>query len=303
MTPLRLKYIEVFQALMETGSTHGAAEALHTTQPSVSKALAALERQLGFPLFLRTPTGMKPTADANKLMTEANRITEDVFNFQRLARELHEGRAHHITVQASPTLTTTILTRAVAIYKQRWQEGRISLQAVREQEAASAVRNSATDVGIVLSCPTDDYGPVKRLRSEPMVCVMPVGHRLSSLEVIEPQSLSDELLVGYRHNLELRKQVDRAFAEARVEPQFGALANYTAVICGIVEQGYGLAVVDPFSILQGQYPRLLSRPFKPECMTHVDLILSERNPLSLQAARFVEIVQECLGECVGSRLP
>ncbi|WP_034295844.1 LysR family transcriptional regulator [Herbaspirillum sp. RV1423] len=298
MNPFRLKYIEVFQALMETGSTHGAAAALHTTQPSVSKALAAFERQLGFALFLRTGTGLKPTADAYALMADANRVNEEVFNFQKAAGALRDGRSHQLTVQASPTLTSILLPEAVARYKDRWSEGKICLNAGGEHGVANAVRNFAADVGIVLSGPTDTYGHIRRLHSSPMVCVMPVNHPLAALDVVRPPDLAGQKIVGYRHNLALQRMIECAFSEEYVQQDIDVTANYTTTICKIVEQGYGLAIVDPYSVRLGLYPGLLRKPFMPECMVHVDLIVSEQRPASVQAEQFLEIVQECLLETV-----
>ncbi|MDT9646790.1 LysR family transcriptional regulator, partial [Pseudomonas sp. JV245A] len=50
---MRLRHIEIFQAIRQTGSISGAAQLLHVSQPAVTKVLQHAELQLGFPLFLR----------------------------------------------------------------------------------------------------------------------------------------------------------------------------------------------------------------------------------------------------------
>jgi DNA-binding transcriptional LysR family regulator len=52
---VRLRHIEVFQAVYSSGSVTRAAEILNVSQPSVSKVLAHAEQQLGYALFDRLP--------------------------------------------------------------------------------------------------------------------------------------------------------------------------------------------------------------------------------------------------------
>ena len=58
---MRLKHIEVFHAVMQTGSVSAAARLLHVTQPAVSRTLQHAELQLGFPLFERVRGRLTPT--------------------------------------------------------------------------------------------------------------------------------------------------------------------------------------------------------------------------------------------------
>ena len=58
------RHIEVFRALMTAGSVTAAAQALFTSQPTVSRELARLEQLLGMPLFERVRGRLQPTAQA-----------------------------------------------------------------------------------------------------------------------------------------------------------------------------------------------------------------------------------------------
>lgn len=64
---MRLKHIEVFHAVMQTGSVSAAARLLHVTQPAVSRTLQHAELQLGFPLFERVRGRLTPTNEAAAL--------------------------------------------------------------------------------------------------------------------------------------------------------------------------------------------------------------------------------------------
>ncbi|MBK9393341.1 MAG: LysR family transcriptional regulator, partial [Uliginosibacterium sp.] len=74
------RHIEVFRAVMQSGSVTGAAGLLHTSQPTVSRELARLEQVLGFSLFDRVRGRLQPTARALALHDEVTR------SFQGLER-------------------------------------------------------------------------------------------------------------------------------------------------------------------------------------------------------------------------
>jgi DNA-binding transcriptional LysR family regulator len=75
---LELKLLQLFDVLYTTRSVTRAADLLGQSQPTVSIWLAKLRRQLRDPLFVRTPTGMQPTPQADVLISQARDILESL---------------------------------------------------------------------------------------------------------------------------------------------------------------------------------------------------------------------------------
>ena len=72
---MRLRHIEIFQAIRQTGSVSAAAQLLHVSQPAVTKVLQHAELQLGFPLFLRIRGKLQPTPEALALEREVDKVS------------------------------------------------------------------------------------------------------------------------------------------------------------------------------------------------------------------------------------
>ncbi len=72
---MKLRHIEVFQAIRQAGSVSGAAQLLHVSQPAVSKVLQHAEQQLGFPLFLRVRGKLLATPEALELEREVAKLS------------------------------------------------------------------------------------------------------------------------------------------------------------------------------------------------------------------------------------
>lgn len=71
---LRLRNLQMLLSLAETGNMSHSAEALHTTQPGLSKWLKELEEEVGLPLFERHARGLRPTSYGKALIDHARRI-------------------------------------------------------------------------------------------------------------------------------------------------------------------------------------------------------------------------------------
>ena len=75
---MRLRHIEIFEAIRRTGSLTQAAAALHITQPAASKLLASAEAQLGFKLFERVKGRLVATREADILTPGVARLNQDL---------------------------------------------------------------------------------------------------------------------------------------------------------------------------------------------------------------------------------
>ena len=90
---MRLRHIEVFNAVMHTGSVSAAARLINISQPAVSRTLQHAELQLGFALFQRSKGRLTPTSEALALLPHMEKLFGQLEEVQRLADSLRKGRA------------------------------------------------------------------------------------------------------------------------------------------------------------------------------------------------------------------
>jgi DNA-binding transcriptional LysR family regulator len=75
---LNLREIDYFVACVQNDSFSKAAEALFTTQSSVSKVIKAMEEEMGVQLFERQAKGICPTAEAEEMYIYAQAVLENM---------------------------------------------------------------------------------------------------------------------------------------------------------------------------------------------------------------------------------
>ena len=75
---MRLRQIEVFRAVMLTGTVSEAARLLHVSQPVVTRVLQHAEASLGFRLFDRQRGRLQPTPEAQALYGRSEEHTSEL---------------------------------------------------------------------------------------------------------------------------------------------------------------------------------------------------------------------------------
>src|SRR5690606_31186909 len=102
--PMRLRHIEIFEAIRRTGSLTEAAQILHVSQPAASKMLANAEAQLGFKLFERVKGRLRATREAEILAPQVTQLTQNLSSVRRLAASLRYSQRGHLRVGCAPAL-------------------------------------------------------------------------------------------------------------------------------------------------------------------------------------------------------
>jgi len=105
---------EAFYQVMLTGSVTEAARKIGRTQPAVSMTIKALEEQLGFALFERTSTGLKPRVEAQVMFERLQPVIEQLHDIERSMVELAPGYMPRISMIAANNVGTFLMPSRIA---------------------------------------------------------------------------------------------------------------------------------------------------------------------------------------------
>ncbi|MGN6251550.1 MAG: LysR family transcriptional regulator [Marmoricola sp.] len=103
---MELRHLRIFVTTADAGTVSAAAEALHVTQPGLSRQLRQLEHELGVALFDRVGGRLRLSAPGRALLPEARALLERAEAFRTAASFHASGRMERLTVGA-PTVTLT----------------------------------------------------------------------------------------------------------------------------------------------------------------------------------------------------
>lgn len=182
--------IQSFVAVMEAGSLTGAARALSSTQPTLSRHIELLEIQLGKVLFERTGRGLEPTYSAHTIAKYAYKMRSEADSLARAAAAEGAGGRPFVRIAASRQLALQILPTLITEIQSRSPE--IDIGIVASDDVSNLLRRDA-DIAIRNVRPDQSSLIAKRLGETPVKAYASNSYLKRNGR---PTSLSD--LVGHR---------------------------------------------------------------------------------------------------------
>lgn len=135
-------------AVADHGSFHGAARALHLTQPAITKAIKDLEAELGILLVTRQARGVVPTVEGEALLARARLIVHEVRRAQEDIEQIKGRRDGELTIGVTPLAGLTIVPRAFARFRQGWPEVKVDFIECTADQLSTQLRSGSLDFGV-----------------------------------------------------------------------------------------------------------------------------------------------------------
>lgn len=278
---MRLKHLEVFNAIMLSGSASAAARLLHVSQPAITQTLQHAERQLGYALFTRQRNRLVPTREALALVPEVQKLMSQLESVRRLAAALGSGAGSELRILIVPSLAVHALPAALQRFRRQHPDMPVAIQTLHTREISRAIALQEGDVGIV-------YGsaPHPALQEEPVatgrvVCVSKVGSRGAdrrSTVALEDILRAPFIRIDERDPLGamLADQWDRL----GLAPRAGITVQTHHIAMLLAEQGFGPAIIDSFTARASRSDTLHVRTLLPEVPVEIRALLplGQRSP-------------------------
>lgn len=150
------RQLAAFLAIVDHGSLGRAAEALHITQPALSRTIKRLETQLGAALFERYSKGMAPSAIGRALLPHARLLQREAAHAEEEIRAMRGLAKGTIRVGAVGSVASLVLPLAIGRVLQRWPQLQVQvLEGVWDLLADALVRHEI-DLALDVEKPDTD---------------------------------------------------------------------------------------------------------------------------------------------------
>ena len=154
-----------FLATVETGSLSAAAARVAATQPTLSRHIHELEKELGLSLFRRVPRGLEPTEIALGLIDDARRMGEAAHALSLKAAGRTETVAGTVRLAASVVVSNLVLPPMIADFREI--EPDIQIEIVASDEAQNLLRRDA-DLAVRMFDPTQNALIARKIGASPL---------------------------------------------------------------------------------------------------------------------------------------
>lgn len=270
-----LRTLRTLLLVRETGSLRGAGRELGCSSQAVAQRMAALERELGVPVYERSGRGVQLTPAGEALARRAGAIERQL---GRAAAELsalrRERRPRAITLGAYSSQLTSP-ARLAAVFERHVAQPRLKIWTLEPEHSLRLVESSELDAALIDEAPgTHRLRLPPRTTSAPVIehklwVALPRAHRLAKAPRVPLSALARDPWLLREEGSLLRTLTLQACRSAGFDPDVG-YAGPEAAQLELYRQGRGAMLMIPSST--AALPEVTMRPLVEDVRVNVSLV-------------------------------
>ncbi|WP_371484578.1 LysR family transcriptional regulator [Kitasatospora sp. NBC_00315] len=284
-----------FAAVARLEHVTQAARLLGMPQPTLSRAVAAMERDLGVDLLVRQGRTVRLTRAGALLLASVERALAELERGAEAARAEADPASGRVAFGFLHTMGTDAVPALLRGF--RAVQPQIRFQLVQDYTAAMLERLRAGELDLCLVSPLPEAPDLtaRPLDEQRLTLVVPADHRLAARRRIRLAEVAREPFVAVEQGYGLRAITDGFCAEAGFVPRIAFEGEEAETLRGLVAAGLGVALLPPALVarpgvveLEVTAPRTrraiglawaTGRPLTPPVEVFRDFVLSRRGRL------------------------
>ena len=239
-----IRQLEYFIEVARQRSFSKAAEALHVSQPSISKTIKDLEVQLGSILFYRNTKFVELTDAGEAILEQAQQIVSSFLNINARLDGITKLQTGKIHIGLPPITGVSDFAQSLGHFKNEYPNIQINLYEYGSKKIELGIQDGTLDMGIIyVPCEDEElYEKVSFVRDR-LNIVMHPQHPLAGKRVIAYQDLKDEQFVLYSNDYILHDKIIERCKEAGFSPNIIFETSQQELMTQIVAARLGVALL------------------------------------------------------------
>jgi LysR family hca operon transcriptional activator len=292
---MELRHLRYFIAVAEIGSlTEAAKRRLYTSQPSLSRQIRDLERQVGVELLSRSVQGVELTAAGKAFLDHARLALMHVDAAVEAARRTAQPARHTFAIGFQTGHEMNWLPRAMRVLHDELKNIEVTVSSDYSPDLAEALVRGRLDLAFLRVEPGYDLG-YHVVDQEPLIVLMPSDHRLTARDAVRPQDFVGEIFIGGSNKAAVLRAVTEDYLRrSGLDIKLDHGVDNMAMAMSLVASTRGLALMPAYAkdLLPAS---VVSRPLQDEAPT-IDLAVGYSNSngspiLKLFLSRLDELVR------------
>jgi transcriptional regulator, LysR family len=285
---MEIKNLEFFLAVAKKENISAAAKYLHISQPSVSRQLMELEKELGVTLFIRGNRKVTLTEDGILFKKRAEEIVQLI---DKTKDELISPRntiTGNVYIGAGETYVMHLLAKIIKDIQEKYPNIKFHIFSGNADDVKERLDKGLLDFGVLIE-PTDitKYKAIELPAKDKWGLLMRKDSKLASKEVITPKDLWHIPLISSRQALvsnQISKWLKRDFNKLHVVATYNLLYNASL----LVEEGVGYALILDKLINITPTSNLCFKKLEPTLESKLNIVWKKTQVFSKASTLFLE---------------
>lgn len=289
---MNIRKYEAFVRAVELGSLSKAAEQLGYTQSGISHMMQSLEDEVGFPLMVRTSTGIQPNSEGEMLLPVIHQLLNTSESLEQHIAKIKGVDTGHIRIAAYPSVAAYWLPSIIRSFQKDYPNVEIQIIEMGSGAIESLMASRQAELCIYAGGAGKDFEWVPLCRDQ-MLALLPPGHRLAGAKALPLEELAGEefIMPMPDYDGEVRFVLDKL--EHWPHILFSACSDYT--IINMVTAGLGVSIL-PELLLKNCNHQAVALPIEPAQERELGIGVPQLKAASPVTRNFIRYVEDYVAQ-------
>ncbi len=238
-----LAQLKYFQMVARLEHFTRAAEELYISQPSLSRAIARLEEELGAPLFDREGRQVRLNRLGRTFLRRVDRVFVEIEEGKREMQDLIGPEHGLVALAFLHTVGAQLLPEMLRAFRE--QHPHVTFQLSQNSTSFMLNQLEAGEIDMCIATPVPGHEGLgwAELMKEELFLAVPPGHRLAEYESVDLAEAAEEDFICLKSGYGMRSISDDLCHQAGFSPKVAFEGEELATVRGLVAAGLGVALV------------------------------------------------------------
>lgn len=243
---MSLPSYHIFKTVVEQSSFQHAAEILHLTPSAVSHSVSALEKELGFPLFIRNKTGVKLTGYGESLLPHIQKVINSEEHLKQEISLLNGLEKGTIKLGTFNSVCTNWIPYIVKSFQKLYPNISIELYQGNYNDVSDWIKNGLVDIGF-LSTSSAGKLQITPIYKDPLMCVVPKNFKIKNKDYITIDEIRGRNFVYQREGCDA--DINNFFHKYELNAISTCYVVDDQSTIAMVESGFGICIMPELVML------------------------------------------------------
>lgn len=282
-----LNKYDAFIKVIETGSFTKAADEIGYTQSAVSQMISSLESDLNTKLIVRNKKSILLTPDGKEYLPFIKSIRNAELELSEKKKEMQGLESGIIRIGTFSSVSCNWLPGLIKNFKKKYPYVHFHLMQGEYTNIDNWVKDGSVDFGFINPSAASKNLTVIPLRTDEMLAVLPIDHKLCNKSIITLNDLCKEAYILLDEG-DVSEPL-QVFKEKKLSPniEYKVYDDYT--IMSMVEKGLGVSILSDL-VLTGHHQKIVTKSITPKVVRTIGLVYKNKNILPIAGRYFIDFI-------------
>lgn len=288
-----IRHLQYFLKVAQHRSFTKAAQDLYITQPTISKMIKSIEKELGVVLFHRLGKQVELTDAGHVIFNQAQDIVHAFENLSSELDDLIQLKKGHIRIGLPPMIGSSFFPKVIGKFREQYPEVTIQLIEDGAKKVESDVESGVLDIGVVLSPINEEMFHSFSLVQEKLMLLVHPSHPFANRAEVSLSELAHESFVFFREDFALHDRIIAACVQAGFQPHVIYESSQWDFISEMVAANLGIALLPEPICRELDVERVRLLPLvDPVIPWHLTMVWRKDRYLSFAAREWIRFTRD-----------